>query len=566
MKHDLAKDILVVLVLAAAGVGLPALLAIGSGAFNLPHNDDFNFRRIAFGLFDTGTVELTGYSVMSLVGQLVFVQPFLWASGGDAWAYGASTAVLAMAGIAAAYHLVRTILSRPFAAFSVLSLLYFPGFLVNTTSFMTDVPALTGEIVCLALGAIALERRGAERWRWLVGSLVAGCFAFSIREFALAAPIAVLACVGVSAPGQRVRVLLAGLATLIACGTIHVITAHLPGQGSAQIDLSSVSIVRIQFAAATLGLVLSPALLLAMARWWRCWRAVDIVIGAFLGIFFLNDEIGRFISTGQVPGVLIGNLLEPVGAPGGVAMGYRPILLGSPIWEALNAIGLIAVVVGSGVLGASIGRWLRTGHWIRSGRLADWLGSIEGLLAVFSLLYGAGFALFALVAPVYDRYLWPLSIPLTCLLLRPVAGGMQTEARAASRRIAVATAGLLTTTLAATSGAILLNSFAFDVAGWRMGELAVSRGFAPGTVDAGMAWVGFQATGTANPGAQPSPVENWYDAWWPSFHLCAMVTSSLVDVPEYRLEYADIEAYRLLLFDGPQEPLYLYSVSGPGCP
>jgi hypothetical protein len=33
----------------------------------------------------------------------------------------------------------------------------------------------------------------------------------------------------------------------------------------------------------------------------------------------------------------------------------------------------------------------------------------------------------------------------------------------------------------------------------------------------------------------------------------------------FRLEYADIDAYRLLLFDGPQEGLYLYRVANPGC-
>jgi hypothetical protein len=57
----------------------------------------------------------------------------------------------------------------------------------------------------------------------------------------------------------------------------------------------------------------------------------------------------------------------------------------------------------------------------------------------------------------------------------------------------------------------------------------------------------------------------WYDAWWPSFRLCAMVSSSPLDVAGFQLQAADVEAYRLILFAGPQEPLYLYRVSGPDC-
>jgi hypothetical protein len=116
-----------VLMLAFVSVGVPALLATWSGALAIPHNDDFDFRRVALGLFATGDVTPTGFSQMSLLGQLYFVQPFLWISGGEAWSCAASTAVLAVAGIAPAYVLVRRLLPRPLAVFSVLSLVLFSG-------------------------------------------------------------------------------------------------------------------------------------------------------------------------------------------------------------------------------------------------------------------------------------------------------------------------------------------------------------------------------------------------------------------------------------------------------
>jgi hypothetical protein len=177
------------------------------------------------------------------------------------------------------------------------------------------------------------------------------------------------------------------------------------------------------------------------------------------------------------------------------------------------------------------------------------------------LLYGAGLIAFGLVASMFDRYLWPLVVPVSALLLQqPLV-----PERAVIRRLGVSFASLSMTALAATSLALLLNSDAFGVARWRMGELAVARGLARDTVDAGMEWVGYHATGTAEVGATASTTEMWYDAWWPSFRLFAIVSSSLLDVRGFRLEYADIDAYRLLLFDGPQEGLYLYRVANPGC-
>ena len=58
----------------------------------------------------------------------------------------------------------------------------------------------------------------------------------------------------------------------------------------------------------------------------------------------------------------------------------------------------------------------------------------------------------------------------------------------------------------------------------------------------------------------------WYDSGWPSFRLCAIVSSSLLYLPGFRLEATNLDAYRLLLFTGDHEPLYLYRVSNPGCP
>jgi hypothetical protein len=566
-RNVIPRDPLMIALLVAVGVGLPVLLGVVSGALTIPHNDDFNYRRVALGLYQTGQVQLTGWTVMSLIGQLVIVEPALWVSGGASWAFAAATAILAVVAIVAGYQLVRRVLPPPLAMFAALALLFFPGFLLNTTSFMTDVPALAGEMVCLAFGARALRRQGSARWRWLAASLGAGCFAFSIREFALAAPVAVLLAAAVEDSSRVWRYCLAGVVLLAACGAIHLVTANLPGQGSvtllADAPLSPFSVERVRRAGATLALVLTPALILAAGTWRRHWRIADAAVGMFAGLLVYGAEIIEMATTLRVPRMLVGNLLEPDGAPGGfgVLAGNRPLLFAPPFWDILNAAAFAAVVGAFAIVGSAIGSALRRADFLDRERLGTWLGSPRGLLAIFALLYGAGLIAFGLVASMFDRYLWPLVVPVSALLLQqPLV-----PERAVIRRLGVSFATLSMTALAATSLALLLNSDAFGVARWRMGELAVARGLARDTVDAGMEWVGYHATGTAEVGATPSATEMWYDAWWPSFRLCAIVSSSLLDVPGFRLEYADIDAYRLLLFDGPQEGLYLYRVANPGC-
>lgn len=139
---------------------------------------------------------------MSVVGQPFLAQPFLWVSAGQDWAFPALAVVAAAIGLIAAYWLARRLVSLNRAALAVITLIVFTGFWVTTTSFMTDVPAIATELVCLALGAAGLSSRGSTARRWFIVSLAAGCIAFSIREFGLAAPVAVIAACGVPLIGR----------------------------------------------------------------------------------------------------------------------------------------------------------------------------------------------------------------------------------------------------------------------------------------------------------------------------------------------------------------------------
>lgn len=580
-------SLLAVAALVAVGVGVPMVLGALSGALFIPRNDDPAYRRIALDLYATGRLELNGWSQMTLIGQILFVQPFLWLSGGAAWAFTASTAVLAATGIVAGYSLVRRVLSVPRATLAVLGVLLFPGFLLNTTSFMTDVPAWSAAVTCLSLGAVALDRQGYHRWLWLYASLAVGCYGFSIREFGIAAPVAVLVACAIHPRGGLRSYLVAGATTLAVCGAIYVFVAHLPGEHQKLLIVSDFSLIALRQGVATLALVLSPALVVAIGSWWRRWQVTDVLVGSAAGLLFFHGPLLALLRTGAPHQVIVGNLIGPSGSlSADVLYGPRPLLFVPPSWQVLNVAALIAGLVVCAICGGAVGAYLRSvRHGLRDGRgrqaLWHWTGSTWTLLAVFVVLYGGGIGALSIVLPVFDRYLWPLALPLYAILLRPpaeVADRLAAVALPSARvtrtgpsarirnGVAAGFAALLLTGIAATSLVLLVNADAFDAARWRMGDAATERGIAAGTVDAGFEWVAFHATGFATADKPAPSLGGIYEALWPSFHLCALVSAAPLKNATLRLEEVDAHAYRLLLFGGPWEPLYLYRVQDPSCP
>jgi hypothetical protein len=243
----------------------------------------------------------------------------------------------------------------------------------------------------------------------------------------------------------------------------------------------------------------------------------------------------------------------------------------------LSILTLLAAFAAFAFLGAALvtqRRVLRRALDIR--HLPTPLGSVSGMLAVYSFLFAAGTITAGLTSDIYDRYTWPLALPLaTLLLLRPkaeliedddrpsIAGGRPSDWRRAG---VVIVAGALVVVTGTASVTLLLNADAFDAARWRMGEEAVRLGYAANTIDAGFEWVGLHATGLVDPKARPVPNLTSYASKFPSFHQCARASSSPLDLPGFTLLSTRPNAYRLLLIAGPKETLYLYAFAGPACP
>ncbi len=174
----------------AGGLWRPDPSALGTcrwRAAALPRNDDWSYRAITWSVLESGNLELDGASQSIAIGQVLPTIIVLLLSGGSDlsfWFVGLAASIVV---VVAGYKLARQSLPETDAAFVVLTLLIVPGYLAYSSSFMTDVPALAGQLVCLWLGILALR---SSRFNIPVGAaaIAFGLIAFSVRQFALADP------------------------------------------------------------------------------------------------------------------------------------------------------------------------------------------------------------------------------------------------------------------------------------------------------------------------------------------------------------------------------------------
>lgn len=541
-------------------VVLPVVVGAIAGSLEIPRNDDWSYRRIAIDLAQTGRFALDGISETMAVGQILFVQPFLRVSGLQPWAFTAAGVVFATGGILGAYALARRVLPAREAAVAAGLLAIFPGYLAYATSFMSDVPALAAEFLCLALGAVAVRRPGV-RFGWLLVAAATGILAFSVREFAVAALASVMLA-AICAEPRRARHWALAVGVAASCVGIHIWRSTLPGQ-LGPVGPGFGSIDRAILALTTVAFVVSPAALVGAIRWRAHLRRSDVLLGLGIGAALVAVRLLRWFRDGAMPPMINDNLASQYGAPGGYLDGNRPELFSDAVWVLVNVMALAAAVIvlglGTGIAGAHIRRCERS---IRA--LTRRLGSPLGIVALFCLAVAGGLLLFSFSRPVFDRYFWPLVPPIAVLFLyvpRDLAPGSPSRRR--SNLILAGCAMAITTVLATTSLVYLLNSYAFGAVRWRAGEQLVHAGVRADEIDAGFEWVGYHATSQGDP-TQTSTDVTFYRSWWPSFKICGLVTSA-EQVPTDAILIGTIN-YELDLVGGPTETLYLYRINSSACP
>jgi len=542
------RDIFALATLCLAGVGIPLWLSAAAGAIGIPSNDDWVYMRAASSLFHTGSVDMPGHTAAS-IGQIVMVQPLLWLSGGSPWAFTAFGLVMALIGVASTYLLARRFVGTGSAVMVVLLVLAFPGFARETASFMTDVPAYALAVLCLLLGTRWLQGEGTRVT--LVTSLGAGLLAVSIREFAIAAPAAILVAAWARSRAEE-RVWLAGMSGILAVGAagILIVAASVPGHGAPLTpDLGRLSLLGPAFA--TLAAVLLPAAVLGMGRRIATFSPAHILLGAALVCLLVVESDGPFV----------GDLWTPSGIAGdALLIGTRDPVIGARVWALSGQLAVFAAIL----VAALAIRWGQR-HLARVSSLSTaWAVAIETArsheapLVLFLVAYAAELLVYSSVGWVGDRYLYPIVPAAVIVLLRMPA---QPSRSGPSRAFAHAAFAWLV----ASAFVIAANSFAYDAARYRNGEAAVAMGYDARTVDAGYEWVGYHASGAEVPGSGAYGLTA-YDDLWSSFHPCALLSNSPLDSPAFKLIRVDRSAYLQYLFFGPAEPLYLYGALVDGCP
>ena len=543
------RDAVALAGLGLVAVGIPLWMSAAAGGIGFPSNDDWVYVRGALSLFRTGAIDLPGHTAAT-VGQLALVQPLLWLTGGAMWVFTAFGLAMGLIAVVSTYLLARRFVGAGSAVFAVAVLLVYPGLARQMATFMTDLPACALSTLCLLLGVRWLQGAGGRLT--LIASVGVGLLAVSIREFVIAAPVAILVAAWARNRADERRLLAAASATFaLGIVAIALIASSQPTRGAPStlgLSLSGYSAPAFM----TLAAALLPSIALAVGRRIKDLQALHVVAGAGL------------VAIGMVAvpdGPFLGYIWAPTGAVSDALLsGFRDQVIPPRVWVLSEQLALVASVL----FAALILRWggRRLAHVVTLPRAAgaalEVARSREGPLVLFLLAYAAGLAVFGSFCPLYDRYLYPLIPPAAVLLLQPFG----TRARRVwSEAFSHAAFGWL----ALSAILIAANSFAYDAARYRAGEAAVTLGYAPETIDVGPEWVEFHASGQ-----QLSGIHDYgltvYDDRWPSFRPCAVLSNSLVDIPGFQLIHEDEAAYRNYLFFGAGEPLYLYGSTGPGCP
>ena len=467
---------------------LPLVVAsVSTGSWGIPHNDDWDYARSALVWHNTGTLQLSGWGEMTLVGQLALVQPLLALhdSLGTLDAFGVGATIVY---VTASYGLARRVLGRRTALIVAATAAVSPILAVLSTTFMTDVPAAAMGMSALYLGCRAIGESTFSR-RFFAAAVVAADVAACIRETQAVVLVAIASTAVLLTwrrkDGTRRFVVLASVAALALFSAVFLWRHQQPGATSLHY-VSGVAVVadglRMLSVAA---LCLVP--ILALVPWPRIVRYAPKLAWIVVPVVLIV-AIESSLKAGS-GGLLPGNILLPSGGPGGLA-GVRPLLLPLPLWTALCFVAAAALVALLVVLCCGF-QILRKGGLRRSLLPKSYPATlvIAGLAGITLATLASFFSTGA-----FDRYTLP-SLPLLAICVALVSehvpqsrSGERAVRRSCVLLAGVAGAGLLTLGLD-----MAISDDAYDAARWHAG-LLLSQNLNPNRIDAGFEWSGFHAT------------------------------------------------------------------------
>ncbi len=490
------------LLVAGAVIGAAWLLGAVSHSAGIPRTDDWAFARVAFTLHRSGHVHLVGWAQMSLLGLVAWAQPWLAVFGDHQWVLDLSGSVLVAAGMVAAYRLARLLVGRTAALVVVLTVAVAPGFIRDAGSFMTDAPAMAVGTFALLAGVAAANAEGRRRWVLEAACVAAGCWAFSIRELAVAAPVAVLAgrWVGERSRRQALGVELAILGAF--CVAFWAWFSGLSGRqafdGRPPVFTIASLLVGVLFSTA---LLLVPVLAATAPSWWRpgrpVARAIGMVVAGGLALVPVAYAPGSWTHRYQW---LAGDYLDPRGINGNkLLVGSRPRLVPPIGWACIEGVAIVAGIVLAGLVAEAVAGALRrpSGLGPFAGRVAAAPLGLRVLVAHLCVLFVLLVDAIITNGATFDRYLWPAVLSGGLLLVMRYRVPPLAEWSPVASQVAL----VAVTACALVSLMVTLDSDSYDGARWRLARSAAAARLAPTAVDGGFEWAGSHASGVANAGA-----------------------------------------------------------------
>lgn len=462
-------------------VGLPLTLSFITGSLFIPHNDAWSHARVAQHFAETGHPVLWGWNRSSLVGMVVVLGPY-----GDSFAtQNILVAACGAVALTMTYLLVRSRAGDAAALLAAISLGVVPEFGLLSTSYMTDIPALAGSLVCLWAGDSAV-RKNHPGWLWL--SIVAGFWAITVREQALMAPVAVIATTWIAGRPTRKHAAACTVLLLAAVIAFEVWRRSLPFDDplAATTFDPRQSLLVLGRGLLTVGFFLLP-ITIAVVRPMSWRRAAWLVAPVPVLVATLLAWLG------QSP--LLGNYMS-LGASYARASVGAPIMMPRMVWYLLLA---------AAVLGAT----LLTAHAHHSGIPRDPLMLFAGAFVI-----AGSIGQIALGQGAFSRYL---------LILVPI-GARLLLADHQAHRLRV---GYLAAALIWLFGvAMTAGTLAYDAARWEAAAQLVARGVAPQDIDAGFEWVGTHAAGPYKHSDLPTSDadDSWYVRHFDGARACYVVS------------------------------------------
>ena len=526
----------------ALGVLLPLGVAWYYGAANIPRSDDWSYLVSLFRWVDHGRLGFNDWVSMTLVGQLVITMPVALVFRDSIAAVHIFAALIGFVGLVALVRVGRRVLpAGRGAVLLAVTLAVGPLWAPLVSTYMTDVPALTAQLLSIACAARAFGHRVSIRW--FAAAIGWAVVAVSIRQYEIVPLIAlVLVAVWTTAQQREWRDLRA-VAVIAAIAAVSVITllawwSSLPDslslapQPPASGVIANLSVRAGGFLRLT-ALTLLPVIVAAgpvriVRQAWSTSRALATTLGSLTTIAM----VVTYIRVPDIP--YVGNYVERRGVlANDVLIGHRGLVMPAPLFDVLVLIASVGAVV---MMLAVVPTIVALGARVRAKR---W--SIDDPFGVLLALTIAGFiAVYAIAIatdlPIFDRYVLPLLPLIGLLLLRPWPRVRDASAPTlATPPTSRATGGftIAAVVLLAVVGLMFsTDSASFDATRWRVAEAVTRHGFTANQINGGFEWVSYHRRRGPQLGSTPKESTRLHHLWLRGLCVDVVVAPQPVQLPD----------------------------------